>query len=191
MFEEDLQKSSLDSILQKRRGTKPTKSRNTEIPAKKTVIEETLLNEDQTPPTFDLPKSESQNNPVYKKKSFWWERSAWWSLASILIIAIVIWGGFWLVSLGQRIFQGSSPLSFFSSFGSFIGSDDTPLTGEQEGEINILLLGIGGAGHEGGTLADTIIIASIRPEINKDDLSEISNLYEQFRRSSQEFNYSL
>lgn len=37
------------------------------------------------------------------------------------------------------------------------------LKGEGDGRINILLLGIGGEGHDGGNLADTIIIASIDP----------------------------
>ena len=37
------------------------------------------------------------------------------------------------------------------------------LRGEGDGRINILLLGIGGEGHDGGNLADTIIIASIDP----------------------------
>jgi LCP family protein required for cell wall assembly len=37
------------------------------------------------------------------------------------------------------------------------------LRGEGDGRINILLLGIGGEGHDGGNLADTIIVASIDP----------------------------
>jgi LCP family protein required for cell wall assembly len=37
------------------------------------------------------------------------------------------------------------------------------LRGEGDGRINIMLLGIGGEGHDGGNLADTIIVASIDP----------------------------
>lgn len=37
------------------------------------------------------------------------------------------------------------------------------LKGEGDGRINVLLLGIGGEGHDGGNLADTIIVASIDP----------------------------
>jgi LCP family protein required for cell wall assembly len=44
--------------------------------------------------------------------------------------------------------------------------DPTKLKGEGDGRINILLLGVGGAGHEGGTLSDTIMVASIDP-VNK------------------------
>lgn len=36
-----------------------------------------------------------------------------------------------------------------------------------EGEVNILLLGYGGAGHEGGTLSDSIIVVNVIPESKK------------------------
>ncbi|OGE80153.1 MAG: hypothetical protein A2826_01050 [Candidatus Doudnabacteria bacterium RIFCSPHIGHO2_01_FULL_43_23] len=157
MFEEDVQKSSIDSILQKRKGTKPKKTKRPEPEKPKTVIEEAFATDSDSPPAFNLSKKDNSKNKFYKRKKFWW------SLATIIVIAGVLWGGFWLFSMGKRIFQGSSPFSFFSSFGSLVTSDDTPLLGEDEGEINILLLGIGGAGHEGGTLADTIILASVHP----------------------------
>lgn len=41
--------------------------------------------------------------------------------------------------------------------------DPTKLKGEGDGRINILLLGIGGEQHSGGTLTDTIMVASIDP----------------------------
>jgi LCP family protein required for cell wall assembly len=41
--------------------------------------------------------------------------------------------------------------------------DPTLLKGEGDGRINILLLGKGGAGHDGPDLTDTILIASIDP----------------------------
>jgi LCP family protein required for cell wall assembly len=41
--------------------------------------------------------------------------------------------------------------------------DINQLKGEGDGRINILLLGIGGPGHEGADLTDTIILASIDP----------------------------
>ncbi len=45
--------------------------------------------------------------------------------------------------------------------------DPSQLRGEGDGRVNILLIGIGGAGHEGGNLADTIIVASIDPIANE------------------------
>jgi len=41
--------------------------------------------------------------------------------------------------------------------------DPSELSGEGDGRVNIMIVGIGGEGHPGGDLADTIIIASIDP----------------------------
>lgn len=46
-------------------------------------------------------------------------------------------------------------------------SSDKKLKGEERGRINILLLGMGGKGHNGGKLTDTIILASIKPKENE------------------------
>ena len=48
-----------------------------------------------------------------------------------------------------------------------IASPDRKLVGESDDRINILLLGMGGYGHDGPMLTDTIILASIRPSDNK------------------------
>ncbi len=45
--------------------------------------------------------------------------------------------------------------------------DPTKLKGEGDGRVNVLMLGIGGEGHEGAYLTDTIIIASIDPVQNE------------------------
>ena len=42
-------------------------------------------------------------------------------------------------------------------------SSDRELKGEPRDRINILLLGIGGKGHDGGQLTDTIMVGSIKP----------------------------
>lgn len=57
--------------------------------------------------------------------------------------------------------EGGIPI--ISQVKHFIGIGDEKLLGESNGRINILLLGIGGAGHEGPDLTDTIIIVSIKP----------------------------
>jgi anionic cell wall polymer biosynthesis LytR-Cps2A-Psr (LCP) family protein len=48
--------------------------------------------------------------------------------------------------------------------------DVSQLKGEGDGRINILLLGIGGPGHDGADLTDTIIVASIDPINHKASL---------------------
>lgn len=45
--------------------------------------------------------------------------------------------------------------------------DPTSLRGEGDGRVNILLIGVGGDGHDGGDLADTIIVASLDPITNE------------------------
>jgi len=46
---------------------------------------------------------------------------------------------------------------------NFIFNSGNVLEGEQDDRVNILLLGIGGAGHDGAYLSDTNIILSIKP----------------------------
>ena len=48
-----------------------------------------------------------------------------------------------------------------------IASPDRQLSGEGDDRVNILLLGMGGQGHDGPMLTDTIIVASIRPSDSK------------------------
>ena len=45
----------------------------------------------------------------------------------------------------------------------FVFSKDEPLAGQKQDRINILLLGMGGLGHDGPFLTDTMIVASIQP----------------------------
>jgi LCP family protein required for cell wall assembly len=50
----------------------------------------------------------------------------------------------------------------------FLRKAETPkLKGETDNRINILLLGIGGIGHPGGSLTDTIMVLSYQPESGK------------------------
>lgn len=51
--------------------------------------------------------------------------------------------------------------------------DVTKLKGEGDGRINVLLLGIGGGGHDGPDLTDTMMLASIDPVNNKAALMSI------------------
>ncbi len=60
-----------------------------------------------------------------------------------------------------------------ASFSGLIKTKENHLKGEKEDRINILLLGMGGKGHDGGTLSDTIIIASFQPSKKKVSLLSI------------------
>ncbi|MFH0853016.1 MAG: LCP family protein [bacterium] len=58
---------------------------------------------------------------------------------------------------------GEESLSLFQHLSELVANRDQPLLGESSDRINILLLGIGGEGHDGAYLADTIILVSIKP----------------------------
>ncbi len=62
--------------------------------------------------------------------------------------------------------QGTFPkLSLISTIRNFV--DGNTLDGEAQDRVNILLMGIGGEGHEGPQLTDTIIFASYQPSSGK------------------------
>jgi LCP family protein required for cell wall assembly len=58
-------------------------------------------------------------------------------------------------------------IGFLQTVKNFIFSSNNILAGDQNGRINILLLGIGGSGHDGPYLSDTNIILSIKPSTNE------------------------
>lgn len=84
-------------------------------------------------------------------------------LLAIFILLPIGWVGLsalgTLNKISDKSGDGKSPaLSFLDKV------KPNQLQGEGDGRINILLLGIGGAGHPGGQLSDTIMIASFNPK---------------------------
>lgn len=65
--------------------------------------------------------------------------------------------------------SGRNPVSQFTS----LVFNSKKLIGESQGQVNILLLGVGGEGHDGPYLSDTILVASIRPETNEVALTSV------------------
>lgn len=78
-----------------------------------------------------------------------------------LIIAAAV-GGFIFASSA-----GIKPGTLLARLKGLTLAREKLLQGENSDRINVLLLGMGGAGHEGATLTDTIILASIRPSDTK------------------------
>lgn len=58
-------------------------------------------------------------------------------------------------------------LPIFSGIRFLTGAGERKLKGEKEDRINFLLLGVGGYGHDGPDLTDTIMLASLRPSDGK------------------------
>ena len=92
--------------------------------------------------------------PAPKKR-----KKIWIWLVAFLFLFSIGFGGFRVLSKTNQIFTSKG--NILKRFGNLLISPDKPLIGEKQGLINVLLLGIGGSGHEGPNLTDTIIVASI------------------------------
>jgi polyisoprenyl-teichoic acid--peptidoglycan teichoic acid transferase len=89
--------------------------------------------------------------------------------------AILVTGGF-LLSNGILSNTPSEPnenLSFLSSLRRLVVSGDKAVAGQDDDRVNILLLGVGGAGHDGPELTDTIIFGSLKPSTKEVGLISI------------------
>lgn len=95
-----------------------------------------------------------------------WKKFRIWSFrGGLAVLAILlIMGGFlfWKFQskLGKVFKGGGSAAALHDNV------DPDRLKGEGDGRVNVLLLGRGGDGHDGGDLTDTILLASIDP-VNK------------------------
>lgn len=88
----------------------------------------------------------------------------------VMVTSVLSYG----VVAGGESAGGSFPsLSFFSTLRHLISAEDRGLRGEKLDRINVLLMGIGGAGHDGPELTDTILLASYQPSTNKVGLLSI------------------
>lgn len=91
-------------------------------------------------------------------------------LPLLILIIFTLSFGFGRLSLSQTASFALDELDNIPILGQMrhlISSPDRKLLGEQDGRINILLLGMGGEGHEGPYLTDTIMVASVKPAENK------------------------
>jgi hypothetical protein len=97
-------------------------------------------------------------------------RAAKRTMVATMLVAVVV-GGF-LFAKGyiklHQVFQGGSTAAALKA-----NVDPTLLKGEGDGRVNVLMMGIGGAQHDGGDLTDTMMIASIDPVNNQASLISI------------------
>jgi polyisoprenyl-teichoic acid--peptidoglycan teichoic acid transferase len=110
-------------------------------------------------------KKEERYEP--KKKIFF--RKRWFKLLTIIVFLLVATGGWAMYKTGSTLSKISTKDGFFRSLWKSIpgvGSDQ--LQGEEEGQVNVLLLGMRGDNMPGGgLLADTIMVVMARPKENK------------------------
>ena len=122
-------------------------------------------------------------NPA--KKIFYKKR--WFKVLAVILFLLVAIGGWAMYKTGTTLSKISTKDGFFSSLWKSIpGVASGQLQGQNEGQINVLLLGMRGNNMPGGgLLADTIMIAAIRPQENKVALISVPrDLYVQDPGSS-------
>jgi len=89
-------------------------------------------------------------------------------MAGLVIFAVISWVGVGaFAAISKVITQNQGAPAPFLGLLNQDGVKASELKGEGDGRINILLLGLGGASHPGGTLTDTIMVASIDPQNKK------------------------
>lgn len=89
--------------------------------------------------------------------------------ASIVIIAIIAFTVFAssIAFSNENLIKSLTNLNFLGQVSGLIVSGDRALQGEANDRVNFALIGIGGQDHEGGTLADTLIMGSLKPSTNQ------------------------
>lgn len=100
-------------------------------------------------------------NPLKKKRR--------WLKPLLIVIAIFVFvAGFFVWKTGFTLSKISNKGGLLSSLGHAIPGVKDTIKGEEEGRINILLLGMRGEeDNSGGLLADTIMLVSVKPTENK------------------------
>ncbi|MDO8511972.1 MAG: LCP family protein [bacterium] len=86
----------------------------------------------------------------------------------VIVTLLVLCGGLFsakILKVGQNVLNKDR--SIFAQLVDLIIPGDRKLVGEKDGQINVLLAAIGGKGHEGENLTDTIMVAMIRPQEKK------------------------
>lgn len=106
-----------------------------------------------------------QTEPTKKKKSLLWR-----SIIVLFLVIVLIGFGFLtkiVLAINSTNSESDKKIGFFEQIKHLLVNPEKELKGEGSDRINFLLMGIGGPGHQGAYLADTIIIASIKPSTNE------------------------
>ena len=94
----------------------------------------------------------------------------WFKIAGVIVVLFLVVGGYFAIKTGyilSKISQSKSPF-LASLFHLMPGAGNANLKSQQEGRINVLLIGMRGQNVPGGgLLADSIIILSLNTKDNK------------------------
>ena len=122
-------------------------------------------------PYWPLPVYVEPEKPklVIRKKS--WHSHVLKGMAVCASLMIMVGGaiGWRAYTTASQVLNGSGTVAALSSE----KIEPSTLQGEGAGRVNILLLGVGGDGHAGGELTDTILLASVDPVNYKTSLLSV------------------
>ena len=125
------------------------------------------------PPSQEKPKLTRKQQRAARKQKRLQRKGigkylSWRRVVGFLLVVLLIVGGafaYKLYDASRRVFSGSAQLA--------PALDDLgKLKGEGDGRVNIALLGIGGGDHSGGSLSDTIMVASL--DVKTKDVAIVS-----------------
>ena len=104
----------------------------------------------------------------------------WWGKMLFALLAVAIGSGVYaIVSLTTKVSRAFSAVTastnenFFTQLRELANPPEKLLRGEEQDRINVLIIGVGGEGHAGSQLADTLIVASYRPSTKRAALLSI------------------
>lgn len=117
------------------------------------------------PKQFPLPRYYAPERPTRVIRKRFSKKMLALRTASLFAVLVLAGGGFFswkaYVKL-HKVFRGTSTVAALSTK----PVQPSMLKGEGDGRVNILLLGIGGPGHDGPDLTDTIVVLSVDPVNN-------------------------
>lgn len=124
----------------------------------------------KTDKEFDLLEKKKKQDALKEKI----EPRRKWSLVGkffiylgVVIVLIGLTFSYKVLLSANSVIASSNLSSLIGQIKYLVVTPDKALRGETEDRVNILLMGMGGAGHSGGYLADTIMIASYKPSTDQ------------------------
>lgn len=107
---------------------------------------------------------EAQEGSMRRKR----HHNPWWWLRLAIFFVVLLVGtsalvSFRVLSAVKTPGANGAQVSLFDQVKHLITNRDRPLDGEATDRINIILAGIGGQGHEGPYLTDTLMVVSLKP----------------------------
>lgn len=111
---------------------------------------------------FDLPRYRASLRPTkLVRRKFPWRQTLIRAFLVVFVSVAIVGGTFaWKAYASlHTVFRGTQTVAALSKE----PANPQLLKGEGDGRVNILLLGVGGANHDGGDLTDTMMVMSVDP----------------------------